>query len=179
MSNSICGQGVACTQGAPDCSNGAVGGACLTCQCDPTAGMYKCSPCAGAADGGVASGGNHDAGGTGTMPPGCMPGLACNVGASCGNGVQGAGCYSCQCGAGGTYQCASCGGGMAADGGAPAGGGGTGGSSGTGMASPQCMNGLACPQPGLTCIGPMLNGSCQNCTCAQGGTLVCQWGPCQ
>jgi hypothetical protein len=153
-----CAQGAACTMAMPSCQNGAAGGACQTCQCDPTSGMYQCAPCAGAADGGTG----------GMKAPGCMPGLACNAGDSCGNGVQGAGCYSCQCAVNGFYQCAPCGGGaIDAGGGAPMGGGSDGGT------SQMCTQGAKCPQPGAACSGPMLNGVCTQCMCDQTGALSC------
>jgi len=158
-----CTQGASCAQGPASCG-GTLQGICQTCQCDAASGMYKCAPCADAADGGAPVQG-HDGGAGGTMTTGCNPGSQCNPGDKCDNGVQGAGCYACQCGGAGTYQCAPCGGGGAADAGAPMGGG--------TLPPDACMQGLKCPQPGQACMGLTVNGVCPKCMCIQNGTLAC------
>jgi hypothetical protein len=156
----MCADGAACAAGMPACQSFAAGGACQMCQCDPAGGMYKCTPCPGAADGGT--------GGT-MMPPGCMPGGKCAAGDACGNGAQGGACYACQCAQNGVYQCGPCGG--AADAGAPMGGPADGGTTPT-IPPQQCTQGGPCPQ-GAVCAGVPANGVCTSCMCAQGGTLSC------
>jgi hypothetical protein len=163
-----CTDGASCAQGPADCGS-TLQGICQTCHCDATSGMYKCSPCA--------SGGGRDGGTGGTMTTGCNPGSACNVGDKCDNGVQGAGCFACQCGAGGTYQCMGCGGtGGAADGGAMARDAGAGGAT---LPPAQCMDGLKCPQQGLACMGLPANGVCPQCMCGPDGILTCAQVACQ
>jgi hypothetical protein len=151
--------GAPCAVGSGRCGDASPTGQCLMCECG-AAGTYVCAPCdsgstSPGADGGAAPNGT------------CVDGAACAPGAGCKGPSPTGQCLTCSCAAGGTLQCAPCGGAVDASGPPPGDDGGS-----TTAPPATCDPGLACP-PGFRCGGKTPEGACSMCTCGADGQLTC------
>jgi hypothetical protein len=156
-----CAQGGTCTPGSR-CGGGDVTGACISCMCGQD-GTLACTPCDAAKDGGATL--PPDDGGFHAPPMTCAQGGTCTPGSRCGGADPAGACQQCICGQDGTLACSSC---AKDDGGAPP-------LQGDGGATQpmSCVQGGACPQPGLRCGGSDPAVGCMDCMCGADGTLSC------